>query len=655
MNANIGVLAWMTGLLALTAVDCSLASALGENSRSVTESSGSRAEDSAGVGPRGSRPEVWLCAGERIIELLRSDAEWSFVKQHLSGIKLYVDQINQAQPEQLQQLARLVKENGYQVAVELGCCLDFAPMDDTAGEWSARHELAKIEKLYAAGGKVDFLDLDGPVRRLMHPDHRRDGQSFQSMETAADEVVDSVRIFHAAHPEIRFWHLTNFPNWGYRGDVSYHARGPKRQDYGDYDEAHRLVYGKLKAAGDGLSGVTIDNPYDYLMGEHFSVKLPDPKAVNWLQRVRDYEDRCRAEGLDVNLIVNSERGGHQSDELFCRETLQMVETYVKAGGRPTRWFVQTWYAHPKQIVPETAPSSMTALVKAVIQAVRPGTAAESHRAVPAEPCMAAGQNTVRVAGIVLKWLRGDKNANYRRAEPLIRRAAAEGARIICTTECFLDGYAIADKSIPLEVYRALGEPIPDGQYFTRLSALAKELNVLLIAGMLESDGEARCNTAALIGADGQLIGKYHKQQLEHEAVRNTPGAESSVFETPFGKVGVMICADRRFPDVVREFCSRGADFLICPSGGMFGPKNNDHLLQSRSRENGKYIVFVHPAEFLVTAPDGSIVQNVLLGDRLVISPADIGTDTDSSGVFFFELPVRSFAKNASPTAVPIEH
>ena len=129
---------------------------------------------------------------------------------------------------------------------------------------------------------------------------------------------------------------------------------------------------------------------------------------------------------------------------------------------------------------------------------------------------------MRVAGIVLKWLRGDKNANYRRAEPLIRRAAAEGARIICTTECFLDGYAIADKSIPLEVYRALGEPIPGGQYFTRLSALAKELNVLLIAGMLEADGEARCNTAALIGADGQLIGKYHKQQLEHEAVRNTP-------------------------------------------------------------------------------------------------------------------------------------
>ena len=66
------------------------------------------------------------------------------------GLKLYVDQIDSARPEQLRQLVRLVKEQRYQVAVELGCCLDFGPMDDTAGKWSAQHELAKIEKFYSA-------------------------------------------------------------------------------------------------------------------------------------------------------------------------------------------------------------------------------------------------------------------------------------------------------------------------------------------------------------------------------------------------------------------------------------------------------------------------------------------------------------------------
>jgi len=248
--------------------------------------------------------------------------------------------------------------------------------------------------------------------------------------------------------------------------------------------------------------------------------------------------------------------------------------------------------------------------------------------------------SIRVAGIVLKWLRGDKETNYRRVEPLIREAAAHGAQIVCTTECFLDGYAIADKSIPLDQYRALGEPIPQGEYFRKLSALARELKILLIAGMLEADGEARYNTAVSLNPKGELISKYHKQRLDHEAVRNTAGTESTVVETPYGKLGVMICADRRFPEVVKGFSDRGADFLICPSGGMFGPKSNDPMVQARSRETGKYIVFVHPAEFLVTAPDGSIVQQTVLGDKLLISSDQIGTAADSQRVFYVDLPLK---------------
>ena len=333
--------------------------------------------------PNASRQaEVWLCVGERIADLLRPEAEWPFVKQHLSGLKLYVDQINKAAPEQLAALVRLVKEQRYQVAVELGGCLDFAPMDDTAGEWSARHELAKIEKLHAAGGQVDFLDVDGPIRRLMHPENRPDGRRFESVEKAADELVDALRLHRQANPKTQFWLLSNFPNWGWRGDVSYHARGPKRQDYGDDDEVVRVVLRKLQAAGLALEGMTMDNPYDYLIGEHRSVNLKDPKSVDWLGRVRAYEDFAREQGLAFNLIVNSERGGHESDERFCRETLQMVDLYRQAGGQPTRWFVQSWYPHPKQIVPETAPHTMTALLKAVIEGVRPGEAAPTRRQAP---------------------------------------------------------------------------------------------------------------------------------------------------------------------------------------------------------------------------------------------------------------------------------
>src|SRR5436309_14262474 len=66
---------------------------------------------------------------------------------------------------------------------------------------------------------------------------------------------------------------------------------------------------------------------------------------------------------------------------------------------------------------------------------------------------AAKPQTIQVAGIVLKWLGGDKEANYRRVEPLMRKAAAHRARIVCTTESRLDGDAIAVQSIPLEQVR----------------------------------------------------------------------------------------------------------------------------------------------------------------------------------------------------------
>lgn len=254
--------------------------------------------------------------------------------------------------------------------------------------------------------------------------------------------------------------------------------------------------------------------------------------------------------------------------------------------------------------------------------------------------IAQSNGTVRVAGIVLKWIRADKEANYRRLEPMVREAAKGGARIVVTTECFLDGYAIKDKSIPLAEYRALGEAIPDGNYFQRLAALAGELKIHLVAGMTEADGELRYNTSVLIGPDGRLIGRYRKHALEHELVRNTPGTNAPAFDTGLGRLGMMICADRKHPDLVSRIVADGAEFLLCPSGGMFGPKSNDPILQARSKETGRYIVFVHPCEFLVTAPDGKILTSTLLGDSLEITAAEMGSDKDTKQVFYVDLPLK---------------
>jgi len=169
------------------------------------------------------------------------------------------------------------------------------------------------------------------------------------------------------HPKLRFFLLTNFPNWGYKGDVSYHGTGPNRQQLGDYDEVVNIVLRKVNAAGLNFAGITVDNPYEYLIGEHKSSTLKDPSNINWLKRVRMYEKFCDVRRLPFNLIINSETGGGTSDKEFYKRTLKMLETYINSGGNPSRYIVQSWYPFPEKTVPENKPYTMTYLVKAVLK------------------------------------------------------------------------------------------------------------------------------------------------------------------------------------------------------------------------------------------------------------------------------------------------
>jgi len=215
---------------------------------------------------------------------------------------------------------------------------------------------------------------------------------------------------------------------------------------------------------------------------------------------------------------------------------------------------------------------------------------------PREQTQKVSGNTVKVAGIILKWIRKEPETNYRRAELLIREAAARGAKIVCTTESFLDGYSVQDKGITLEQFRALTEKIPGGKYVTKLQKLANDLDIYLIAGMLELDGDKTYNSAVFIGPDGQIIGKHRKKILKWETWRNTPGNVFHAFKTPYGKIGIMICADRTERRTIDELTKNGAELVFCPSGGAWGD-GNDRCVQLRSKEGKVPIVFVHREAF----------------------------------------------------------
>lgn len=146
----------------------------------------------------------------------------------------------------------------------------------------------------------------------------------------------------------------------------------------------------------------------------------------------------------------------------------------------------------------------------------------------------------------------ENNAEY---APLIRKAAEEQADLVVLGETIP---YVGVKKKPHEV----AEKVP-GQTTEYFGELAKRHKLHIVTCLYEADGDTVYNTAALLGPDGKLIGKYRKVCLPHSEVEAgvTPGSEYPVFETRLGKIGLMICYDGFFPEVARELTNRGAEII----------------------------------------------------------------------------------------------
>lgn len=191
-----------------------------------------------------------------------------------------------------------------------------------------------------------------------------------------------------------------------------------------------------------------------------------------------------------------------------------------------------------------------------------------------------GPRTVRLAAVHFRP-RGGKTPeeNRRMFAPLVAKAAAERADLVCLGEAVtLCGTGLT--------YAEVAEPVPgpSTKYFGRLT---KEHNLYLVAGLLEREGSVVYNTAVLIGPDGQLGGKYRKVCLPREEIDGgvAPGEEYPVFDTRFGRLGIMICWDLEFPEVARNLALGGAEVIALPIWG-----GHALLAQARAIENQVYLV-----------------------------------------------------------------
>ena len=158
--------------------------------------------------------------------------------------------------------------------------------------------------------------------------------------------------------------------------------------------------------------------------------------------------------------------------------------------------------------------------------------------------------------------------NLNKAIEKIKEAAQKGANIVCLQELFTSLYFC---DVENHDNFDLAEPIP-GPTTDRLQQVAREFKLVIIASLFEKRTVGIYhNTTAVIDADGSYLGKYRKQHIPddpgyYEKFYFTPGDEGyKVFETKYGKLGVLICWDQWFPEAARITALKGAEILFYPT------------------------------------------------------------------------------------------
>ncbi|HLY35058.1 MAG TPA: nitrilase-related carbon-nitrogen hydrolase [Jatrophihabitantaceae bacterium] len=253
---------------------------------------------------------------------------------------------------------------------------------------------------------------------------------------------------------------------------------------------------------------------------------------------------------------------------------------------------------------------------------------------------------VRAAITQATWT-GDKESMIAKHEQFARDAAADGAQIICFQELFYGPYfgIIQDQK-----YYSYVESIP-GPTTERFQALAKQLGIVVVLPIYEvaNVGEYY-NTAAVIDADGTLLGRYRKHHIPNlpqfwEKFYFRPGNLGyPVFDTAVGRVGVYICYDRHFPEGWRELGLNNAQLVFNPSATKPGLSNrlwqieqpaaaaaNQYFIAANNRigreddEFGDDAVTFYGSSYFVD-PRGNYVGDVASEDKEEIVIRDLDMD-----------------------------
>ena len=177
-------------------------------------------------------------------------------------------------------------------------------------------------------------------------------------------------------------------------------------------------------------------------------------------------------------------------------------------------------------------------------------------------------------------------------ESVVRRAADQSAELVVLPECVWPAYVLGSPQCYTAARRA---GLPDhNEFLEHLRQYARAAKIAVCAGYVEETPNELANAACLIDADGQTLGQHRKCFLwDFDRECFTAGGSIEPIDTPWGRIGLMICADARLPEIPATLAARGARLLLQPTGWvnagaperLWNPQP-EFLVPSRAREFG---------------------------------------------------------------------
>lgn len=283
---------------------------------------------------------------------------WSQLSERTDGIMFYRNSIREATQAEINNLRDIKKNHQIKIGMETGGFQFVTETNlDELGEKSFESELRAIANLTSAGEKLDDIFFDGPIHRALY------GGEFtrprMTISKASEELTDMMLLYRNYNPEIKFYLISNFSNWGWKGTPARNTNNIGEMGFGDYKLVLDTLLNVANSRGVRFEGISIDYSYEAFLNEGSSNQINVIKDVDYKLRLKELYNYIKEKEYQFVISLNSNRGGNSNNIVFKVEVFNYLEELLRMNIVPDQILHQSWGKYPDKWIGENDENTFT--------------------------------------------------------------------------------------------------------------------------------------------------------------------------------------------------------------------------------------------------------------------------------------------------------